>query len=445
MLPHNNPPNYSIQLPAAESAVQHPSCAELPSPRVALSGMLSLSTESSASSHEGPEADSSYATIPGIHPTAAFKSQSDPSNNASNPPARRSRGSGRRSHASSRQVSPSSTSGGTNPLQDDLYAQAKKLQLEEKDLDGARVLFEQILQGDSGKLDSALKDLVTVLRQLGNHQEAAEAIDKYRNKCSDRAQTSLSNMQLELYKCLKNYQGQVEVAERLLAVLQSQKESGERTIARNALGRFEVPAEHKMARLYGVIGWAHMQLNEWHAADVAYAHGIRLSRKADGEDDAEMQVNRSVCLIKQGCFVEAQHILLRLLAHARGLQNGGTIKGVAGSALATKRRVLAVLRQLEAEYERLLGQLRQELNEQEQLESMVTAVDSLVGDDEREDEPKKSELELKKKNRGTTGKRREGESMWASQARLEAGFEHQRHITYNVIDENKEGLLRGVK
>lgn len=432
-----------MHIPVAELAQQQQQqgAAGQPSPRYALTPSLSRSTESSASSHEGIEAEFSYTAIPAMHGVAAFKSQGEQSNSPGNMQPRRSRGSGKqRQHGSSRQVSPSSGGGTPNVLQqDDIYAQAKKLQLEDKDLEGARVLFDQILQGESGKLDSALKDLVTVLRQLGKHEEAAEAINKYRDKCSERAQTSLSNMQLELYKYLKNYRGQVEVAERLLAVLHSQKESGERTIARNALGRFEVPAEHKMARLYGVIGWAQMQLNEWHAADVAYAHGIRLSRKADGEDDAEMQVNRSVCLIKQGCFVEAQHILLRLLAHARGLQNGGTIKGVAGSALATKRRVLAVLRQLEAEYERLLGQLRQELNEQDQLESMVTAVDSLVGDDERGEEPKKSEQDSKKKNRGTTGKRREGESMWASQARLEAGFEQQRHITYNVIDESKEG------
>jgi tetratricopeptide (TPR) repeat protein len=308
------------------------------------------------------------------------------------------------------------------------------LQLQDKDLEAARILFEEVLDGDGAKVDSALKDLVTVLRQLGKHDEAAAAIRKYRYRCSAKAQTSLDNMQLELFKCLKHYDGQVAVAERLLHALQVQKENGERTIARNALGRFEVSAEHKMARLFGIIGWAKMQLNEWEGAEAAYAEGLRLSRKADGEEDAEMQVNRSVCLIKRGCFVDAQNVLLRLLAQARGLQQGSTMKGVAGSALATKRRVLAVLRQLEAEYERLLGQLKQELNEQDQLESMVTAVDSLVCDEDQEPR-KKTEAEARKKNRGTTGRRREGESLWIAQARVQSGFEQRRHITYNVIDE----------
>jgi len=74
--------------------------------------------------------------------------------------------------------------------------------LVDKDPEAAIVLFwKAINAGD--KVDSALKDMAVVMKQLDRSEEAIEAIKSFRGLCSKHSQESLDNVLLDLYKVLK--------------------------------------------------------------------------------------------------------------------------------------------------------------------------------------------------------------------------------------------------
>ena len=74
-----------------------------------------------------------------------------------------------------------------------------KVQLVEKDHEAAIVLFwKAINAGD--KVDSALKDMAVVMKQLNRAEEAIEAIKSFRGLCSKQAQEPLDNVLIDLYK-----------------------------------------------------------------------------------------------------------------------------------------------------------------------------------------------------------------------------------------------------
>lgn len=49
-------------------------------------------------------------------------------------------------------------------------------------------------------MDSALKDMAVVMKQLDRTEEAIEAIKSFRCLCSNHAQQSLDNLLIDLYK-----------------------------------------------------------------------------------------------------------------------------------------------------------------------------------------------------------------------------------------------------
>lgn len=72
-------------------------------------------------------------------------------------------------------------------------------QLVEKDPEAALVLFwAAINAGD--RVDSALKDMAVVMKQLNRTEEAIEAVKSFRRLCSKQAQDSLDNVLIDLYK-----------------------------------------------------------------------------------------------------------------------------------------------------------------------------------------------------------------------------------------------------
>lgn len=72
-------------------------------------------------------------------------------------------------------------------------------QLVDKDPEAAIVWFwKAINAGD--KVDSALKDMAIVMKQLDRSEEAIEAIKSFRGLCSKHSQESLDNVLLDLYK-----------------------------------------------------------------------------------------------------------------------------------------------------------------------------------------------------------------------------------------------------
>ena len=75
------------------------------------------------------------------------------------------------------------------------------MKLVEKDHETAIVWFwKAINAGD--RVDSALKDMAVVMKQLDRTAEAIEAIKSFRSRCSKQAQDSLDNVLLDLYKVL---------------------------------------------------------------------------------------------------------------------------------------------------------------------------------------------------------------------------------------------------
>jgi len=321
------------------------------------------------------------------------------------------------------------------------YARAKHLQLVEKDLEAARTLFLEVVEEGRSKTESALKDLAVVLRQLGRPLEAVEAIQKYRYKCSPTAQMSLDNMLLEIYKHLRDFEKQIHVLERLISSLKhEQARTGMKVVtARNNSAKFKVAVEAQYAKLYSAMGWAYMQLGNWRKAEEVYTEGLAYASECYHQEDANMQVNRGVCLIRQGRLVEAQELLLRVTATARGLSSNEQ-KEVGGSHLATIRRATAALRELEGIYHQQLEQLQQSLQEQDTLHGVLKLLDfdeDLLGvslpDECREASektdaaapptkvvqlpgPRGGQAERKAGNKGTSGKSRDGESRWFAEA-----------------------------
>lgn len=69
----------------------------------------------------------------------------------------------------------------------------------EKNLESSIIYFwKAINAGD--RVDSALKDMAVVMKQLDRSEEAIEAIKAFRDRCSKQAQESLDNVLIDLYK-----------------------------------------------------------------------------------------------------------------------------------------------------------------------------------------------------------------------------------------------------
>lgn len=76
-----------------------------------------------------------------------------------------------------------------------------KWQLIDKDPSKAVSLFwAAINSGD--RVDSALKDMAVVMKQLDRSDEAIEAIKSFRNLCPPESQESIDNILIELYKVI---------------------------------------------------------------------------------------------------------------------------------------------------------------------------------------------------------------------------------------------------
>ncbi|XP_033515508.1 protein SULFUR DEFICIENCY-INDUCED 1-like isoform X2 [Nicotiana tomentosiformis] len=138
------------------------------------------------------------------------------------------------------------------PSGDGPYVRAKHAQLVEKEPETAIVWFWKAINGGD-RVDSALKDMCVVMKQLHRTEEAIEAIYSFRSLCSQQAQESLDNVLLDLLK--------------------------------------------------GNLGWAYMQKGDFMAAEVIY-------KKAQMIDaDSNKACNLAHCLIKQARYDEARNIL----------------------------------------------------------------------------------------------------------------------------------------
>ncbi|MBA0548926.1 hypothetical protein Golob_019989 [Gossypium lobatum] len=190
------------------------------------------------------------------------------------------------------------------PQGDTPYVKAKHAQLVEKDPEAAIVLFwKAINAGD--RVESALKDMAVVMKQLNRTEEAIEAIKSFRGCCPRQAQESLDNVLIDLYKKCGKVDEQIELLKRKLRLIyRGEIFNGKPTkTARSHGKKFQVSVQQETSRLLGNLGWAYMQKSNYLTAEVVY-------RKAQMIDpDANKACSLGICLIKQGRYYDARLVL----------------------------------------------------------------------------------------------------------------------------------------
>ncbi|KAH6808343.1 Tetratricopeptide repeat superfamily protein [Perilla frutescens var. frutescens] len=194
------------------------------------------------------------------------------------------------------------------PYGDGPYVRAKHAQLVHKDPEGAIVWFwKAINEGD--RVDSALKDMAVVMKQLDRTEEAIEAVKSFRALCPRHSQESLDNVLIDLYKKCGKVDEQILLLKyKLKKIYLGEAFNGKPTkTARSHGKKFQVSVRQETSRILGNLGWAYMQKSNFLAAEVVY-------RKAQMIDaDANKALNLCQCLIKQARYDEADGVLQQVL------------------------------------------------------------------------------------------------------------------------------------
>ncbi|XP_051124820.1 protein POLLENLESS 3 [Andrographis paniculata] len=190
------------------------------------------------------------------------------------------------------------------PSGDSPYVRAKHVQLIDKDPGKAVSLFwSAINAGD--RVDSALKDMAVVMKQLERSDEAIEAIRSFRHLCPPESQESLDNILVELYK----QSGRVDEEIEMLKVKLKQVEEGiafggKRTkIARSQGKKVQISVEKEYSRLLGNLAWAYMQQKDFKSAEEHYRKALSF------ESDKNKQCNLAICLMNTNKMAEAKFLL----------------------------------------------------------------------------------------------------------------------------------------
>ncbi|KAF3657861.1 protein POLLENLESS 3 [Capsicum chacoense] len=198
------------------------------------------------------------------------------------------------------------------PAGDSPYVRAKHVQLIDKDPSKAVSLFwAAINSGD--RVDSALKDMAVVMKQLDRSDEAIEAIKSFRNLCPPESQESIDNILIELYKRSGRLDEEIELLElKLKNVEEGIAFGGKKTkIARSQGKKVQITIEKEYSRLLGNLAWSHMQLKNFKLAEEYYRKALSL------ESDKNKQSNLAICLMHMNKITEARFLLQSIKASDR--------------------------------------------------------------------------------------------------------------------------------
>ncbi|XP_024004526.1 protein POLLENLESS 3 [Eutrema salsugineum] len=190
------------------------------------------------------------------------------------------------------------------PSGDSPYVRAKHAQLVSKDPNRAISLFwAAINAGD--RVDSALKDMAVVMKQLNRSDEGIEAIKSFRYLCPFEAQDSIDNLLLELYKKSGRIEEEAELLEHKLKTLEQGIGFGGRFIrAKKVQGKHvTMTIEQEKARVLGNLGWVHLQLHNYGIAEQHYRRALCL------ESDKNKMCNLAICLMRMGRIPEAKSLI----------------------------------------------------------------------------------------------------------------------------------------
>ncbi|KAL3577384.1 hypothetical protein D5086_022667 [Populus alba] len=190
------------------------------------------------------------------------------------------------------------------PAGDSPYVRAKHVQLIEKDPSKAVSLFwAAINAGD--RVDSALKDMAVVMKQLDRADEAIEAIKSFRHLCPCDSQESIDNVLVELYKRSGRIEEEIEMLRcKLKLIEEGIAFSGKKTKTARSHGRkIQITVEQERSRILGNLAWAYLQHHDYGLAEQHYRKALSL------EPDQNKQCNLAICLMHLNRIPEAKSLL----------------------------------------------------------------------------------------------------------------------------------------
>ncbi|KAL8228503.1 hypothetical protein R6Q57_016087 [Mikania cordata] len=190
------------------------------------------------------------------------------------------------------------------PTGDSPYVRAKHVQLVDNNPSKAVSLFwAAINSGD--RVDSALKDMAVVMKQLNRSDEAIEAIKSFRHLCPPDSQESLDNILLELYKRSGRVEDQIELLESKLKHIEENTsiDGSQIKIARSQGKKIQITVGQEYSRLLGNLAWAYLQQDLYKVAEEIYRKALSL------EPDKNKRCNLAICLMYLNRMTEAKFLL----------------------------------------------------------------------------------------------------------------------------------------
>ncbi|XP_011039790.1 PREDICTED: uncharacterized protein LOC105136236 isoform X2 [Populus euphratica] len=222
------------------------------------------------------------------------------------------------------------------PAGDSPYVRAKHVQLIEKDPSKAVSLFwAAINSGD--RVDSALKDMAVVMKQLDRADEAIEAIKSFRHLCPYDSQESIDNVLVELYKRSGRIEEEIEMLQcKLKLIEEGIAFSGKKIKTARSQGRkIQITVDQERSRILGNLAWACLQHHDYGLAEQYYKKGISL------EPDQNKQCNLAICLMHMNRIPEAKSLLQTVKASSG-------IKPMDDSYAKSFQRACQILTELES-------------------------------------------------------------------------------------------------
>ena len=163
---------------------------------------------------------------------------------------------------------------------EDLYASAKRADLEEKDLEKAERLFRKCISQNI-RHDSAIKDLAMVLVRLERPEEAVELLENKRPDIQNKQ--SLDNTLIMVYPAAGQYQKAIDLLNNSL------KQTSEKE--KRAHTRLKIASNE-------------IKLRNYESAENEFRQVLKLH-----PDNITVQRNLAQCLSKQERYIEAEKIL----------------------------------------------------------------------------------------------------------------------------------------
>ncbi|KAI4297093.1 hypothetical protein L6164_037000 [Bauhinia variegata] len=198
------------------------------------------------------------------------------------------------------------------PSGDSPYVKAKKVQLVDKDPGRAISMFwAAINAGD--RVESALKDMALVMKQMDRSDEAIEAIKSFRHRCPSDSQESLDNILVELYKRSGRIDEEIAMLEhKLKQIEEGGTFVGKRTKQGRSQGKkIQITIEQDISRILGNLAWAYLQKGDYETAEKHYRTALSF------EPDKNKQCNLAICLMFMNRITEAKFLLQAVRASCK--------------------------------------------------------------------------------------------------------------------------------